>query len=157
LALACPAALAEDVDERARWITGLPTSIAPTSDWQAYADAEEERWRRTRETRVAPMRELASKEIAPYLGRDPVVLYPFAGPDALCALALFGTARRYVLMGLEPVGVLPDPVSVPAHFFSRLSASMSDVHRLSFFRTQEMASDFKRDGVVAALLATIVR
>jgi hypothetical protein len=152
-------ARAEDLEvaARARWIAGMSSSVAKPPDWQAYATSEDERWARTRETRLAPMQEYADRELAPLLGREPVVFYPFAGPDAMHAIALFGTARRYLLVGLEPPGTLPDPQSVPRGFFARLGAAMSDVHRLSFFRTQEMASDFKADGVAATLLATIAR
>jgi predicted component of type VI protein secretion system len=86
------------------------------------------------------------------------VFYPFAGPDALHGLALFGGARRIVLVGLEPVGALPEPGQpVPAGFFSRLGAALADVHRLTFFRTLEMSNDFQREGVLGALVATIVR
>ena len=61
-----------------------------------------------------------------------------------------------MLVGLEPVGALPDPTRpVPAGFFGRLGAALGDVHRLTFFRTLEMSNDFQREGVLAALVATI--
>ncbi len=103
------------------------------------------------------MADFASREIAPLLPADATLFYPFAGPDALHALALFGHARRMMLVGLEPVGALPDPALVPSGYFGRLGAAMADVHRLTFFRTREMSSDFDRDGVLAALVVSIVR
>jgi hypothetical protein len=152
-------ARADDVDPavRARWIAGMASSIGATPEWQAYATGEDERWMRTREMRLAPMQEFAGREVAPLLGREPIVFYPFAGPDAMHAIALLGSARRYLLVGLEPPGTLPDPQATPRGFFARLAGAMADVHRLSFFRTQEMASDYKADGVAATLLATITR
>jgi len=141
-----------DLATRARWVAGLPSSTATTAAWQSYASAEDERWQRTREARLVPMQAFGARELLPLLGRDAVVFYPFGGPDALHALALFGAARRFLLVGLEPVGSLPGDAAALA----RLGASMASVHRLSFFRTQEMASDFK-DGVVGALVATVVR
>jgi hypothetical protein len=157
LLLAVTRAARADDDARNKWIAGISSSIGTTDEWRAYATSEDERWTRTRETRLGPMQELAGREIVPLLGREPVVFYPFAGPDAMHAIALFGGARRYLLVGLEPPGTLPEPHAVPRGYFSRLSAAMADVHRLSFFRTQEMASDYKSDGVAATLLATIVR
>lgn len=153
-----PATLSADA--QARWIAGLaphPT-LAPSAEWAAYAKTEDERWQATR-ARVKAMEDWAAHELVPVMPKDPVLFYPFAGPDVLSASALFGGARRLLLVGLEPVGTLPDPASgaVPVGFFSRLGAALADVHRLTFFRTQEMASDFRQDGVLGALVATIAR
>lgn len=152
-------ARAEDAAEesRARWLAGLPGGLPTNAEWRAYAAGEDERWDRTRTARLGPMQEFAAKELTPLLPADHTLLYPFAGPDALHALALFGGARRHVLLGLEPVGTLPDPRAVPERYFARLGAAMGDLHRLSFFRTQEMASDFQRDGVLGAIVATLAR
>ena len=144
-------------DSRARWLAGMPSGTPATADWQVYAASEDDRWQRSIEARVKPMHDFGAREIQPLLPADHAVVYPFAGPDALHVLSLFGAARRYLLVGLEPVGKLVDPRAVPPGYFARLGAATSDVHRLSFFRTQEMASDFERDGVIAALLATIAR
>ena len=147
------------VSAQARWLAGLAPlgGIEPGAEWQAYAKAEKDRWQSS-QARVKAIQDWSAREIAPLLPPEPAVFYPFAGPDALHGLALFGSARRIVLVGLEPVGALPDPAApVPAGFFTRLGAALADVHRLTFFRTLEMSSDFQREGVLAALVATIVR
>jgi hypothetical protein len=99
----------------------------------------------------------AARELVPLSPADHTLFYPFAGPDALHALALFPGAKKLVLVGLEPVGALPEPDRVPAGFFKRLGDALGDVHRLTFFRTLEMQADFEREGVVGGLVATIVR
>jgi hypothetical protein len=154
-------ALAEGstADTQARWLAGLAPlpGIAESAEWTAYAKAENERWQLT-QARVKAMQDWSTRELVPLVPADHSVFYPFAGPDALHALSLFGGARRIVLVGLEPVGALPDPaVAVPAGFFPRLGAAMGDVHRLTFFRTHEMSTDFQREGVLAALVATVAR
>jgi hypothetical protein len=157
-------ALADDsrdlpADAQARWLAGLAPlpGIEPGAEWRAYAQAENERWQAS-QARVKAMQDWATREIAPLLPAEPTVFYPFAGPDALHALALFGGARRITLVGLEPVGALPDPFKpVPAGFFGRLGAALGDVHRLTFFRTLEMSTDFQREGVLSAIVATVVR
>jgi predicted component of type VI protein secretion system len=154
-------ALAGDspVSAQARWLAGVAPlpGIEPGAEWQAYAKAENERWVAS-QARVKAMQDWSTREVAPLLPPEPAVFYPFAGPDALHGLALFGGARRIVLVGLEPVGALPEPGQpVPAGFFSRLGAALADVHRLTFFRTLEMSNDFQREGVLGALVATIVR
>jgi hypothetical protein len=146
------------IDAQARWLAGLGplAGEAPSAEWKTYAEAENERWKQA-ESRRKAMTDWASREVLPLLPTDHTLFYPFAGPDALHALALFGGARRTMLVGLEPVGVLPDPARVPSGYFARLGAAMSDVFRLTFFRTKEMSTDFERDGVLAALVVTIVR
>ncbi len=164
--LSSRAALADDAsaNAQARWLAGLAAlpGVAPSPEWVAYAKSEDVRWR-VSEKRVAAMDRWAMREVLPLLPPDAAVFYPFAGPDALHALSLFGGvrsthgARRIVLVGLEPVGALPDFASPAAGFFRRLDAALADVHRLTFFRTREMSADFRREGVVAALVATIAR
>jgi len=159
--LAAQTALADtsNAETQARWLAGLAPlpGIAESAEWSAYAKTENERWLLT-QARVKAMQDWATKELVPLVPADHSVFYPFAGPDALHALALFGGARRIVLVGLEPVGALPDPAApVPAGFFTRLGSAMGDVHRLTFFRTHEMSTDFQREGVLAALVATVVR
>jgi hypothetical protein len=155
---------AVDVEAEARWLAGVaPRAAAEHGDaasldeWRSYARREDERWQ-LGSARLKAMQDWAAREIAPLLPADHALFYPFAGPDALHALALFGVARRIVLVGLEPVGALPDPTRPPpVGFFTRLGVALGDVHRLTFFRTQEMSTDFQREGVLAALVATIVR
>jgi hypothetical protein len=145
-------------DALARWIAGMAATpgIPAGAEWTAYAHAEDERWQHEA-ARIAAMQEWSARELAPLLPADRPVFYPFAGPDALHAMALFGGAPRVFLVGLEPVGALPDPARTPPRTFERLGAALADVHRLTFFRTHAMATDFQRDGVLGALVATVAR
>lgn len=148
-----------DVDGQARWLAGMdpPKAFEPSAEWRAYAQAENDRWVASA-ARIKAMEDWSAKELAALVSGDKPVLYPFAGPDALHAIALFGKAKRLFLVGLEPLGTLPDPKQAPAAgYFARLGASQADLHRLGFFRTQEMASDFSRSGVLPALAGAIVR
>lgn len=146
-------------DTQARWLAGLAPlpGVEPSAEWRAYAQSENERWQLS-QPRIRAMQDWSAKELVPLVPPDHTVFYPFAGPDALHALSLFGGARRIVLVGLEPVGALPDPTApVPAGFFGRLGSALGDVHRLTFFRTHEMSTDFQREGVLAAVVASVVR
>lgn len=149
-------------DARARWLAGLSPlpGLEPSAEWKSYAQAENDRWQLS-QARVKAMQDWSAKELTSLVPADHTLFYPFAGPDALHALALFGGspgARRIVLVGLEPVGTLPEPASpIPPGVFTRLGAALGDVHRLTFFRTQEMSTDFQREGVLAAIVATVAR
>ncbi len=154
--LALPrAARADDVADVSRWIAGTSASGVST-DWDAYAQAETERWKAA-DGRVKALRDFGDCELKPLLPADAPLFYPFAGPDLLHAMTLFPTARRAVLVGLEPVGALPAPGAAPSGYFTRLGGGMASQHRFGFFRTMDMASDFAKDGVLGVLVATIVR
>lgn len=143
-------------DVQARWVAGVTAPKDGSAEWDAYAKAEDERWTALK-PRLDAIKEFQAKSLAPILPAGRAVFYPFAGPDALHAIALFPSAPRVVLVGLEPVGTLPDPKQPAAGTFVRLGAALADLHRLTFFRTHEMQADFKKDGVLAALVATVVR
>jgi hypothetical protein len=160
LAVRPRAALADDVslDAQARWLAGLAplAGIGPSGEWRTYAQAEDERWQGA-QPRLKAMTGWSARQILPLVERDHTLFYPFAGPDVLHAIAIFGEARRMVLVGLEPVGALAEPSRIAPGYFTRLGAALGDMHRLTFFRTQEMATGFQRDGVIAAIVATIAR
>lgn len=82
------------IDVLARWLAGLEPlpGVEPSADWKAHATTEKERWLVT-QPRVKAMQAWASRELAPLLPEGHSVFYPFAGPDALHALSLFGGAR----------------------------------------------------------------
>jgi hypothetical protein len=128
----------------------------PSAEWDAYAKAEDERWSAI-QTRLKSIQEWTARELGPLVPADRALFYPFAGPDALHAIAMFPGAPRLLLVGLEPVGTLPDPRSPAGGTFSRLGTALSDLHRLTFFRTREMQADFKKDGVLGAIVATVAR
>lgn len=150
---------AVDPDFQARWIAGLepPKAFEASAEWRSYAQTENDRWTASA-ARIKAMEDWSAKELASLVPADRPVLYPFAGPDALHALALFGKCKRLFLIGLEGVGQLPDPKVAPASgYWSKLGASQSDLHRLGFFRTQEMATDYSKSGVLPSIVGTIVR
>jgi len=159
---AATSSAATSIEKQARWVAGMEplASFEASPEWRTYARGEDERWAAAR-ARIGIMQAWAARELTPLLLAEHTLFYPFGGPDALHAIALFGSsAKRMVLVGLEPVGSLPDlsrPNPTPPGYFTRLSAASADLHRLTFFRTQEMANDFQRDGVIATLVAAIVR
>lgn len=156
------AARADDAVEpnaQARWLAGLdpPKVFEASAEWRSYAQTETDRWGASA-ARIKAMEDWSAKELASRVPADRPLLYPFAGPDALHAIALFGHVKRVFMIGLEGLGALPDPSQPPAAgYFARLGASQADLHRLGFFRTQEMASDLSRSGVLPAIVGTIVR
>lgn len=151
-ALALPRLAHADPNDTARWVAGLAGGSG--DEWNAYAKLENERWTALEGRRKA-LRAFFDAELKALVPANATLFYPFGGPDLLHASALFPVAKRIVLVGLEPVGTVPVPP--PAGYFGRLGTSLDELHRIGFFRTADMASDFARDGVTGVLLATIAR
>jgi hypothetical protein len=77
------------------------------------------------------------------------VMYPFSGPDILNALAFFPGSERFIMIGLEPPGNVPDPLhykggDVYAGLW-RIKYALRTILKLNLFRTSEMMTDFEGD------------
>ena len=80
------------------------------------------------------------------------VFYPFSGPDALYLVSLFPDARASVLTGLEPVGAVPvlatlTPQEIESSL-AELRKSLYAILSFSFFRTNDLSVDLKRNRFV---------
>lgn len=107
---------------------------------------------------LSAIRSWQKKELS---GSDchPDVFYPFSGPDIMHAATLFPDARSYVMIGLEPVGKIPEPgTNNPAGEVASmhtLHQAVSTVLGLNFFKTLEMENQIGRNqysGVGAIML-----
>ena len=80
-----------------------------------------------------------------------MVKYPFGGPDFVHAATLFPGANEYVLVGLEPLGSLPDFLALTDPqldaYLSQLSHSLRSISQRNFFITTEMREDFGKQGI----------
>ncbi len=70
------------------------------------------------------------------------LFYPFSGPDILNALVLFPDASQYLLVGLEPPGILPQlhkgGESALLKSLWKFEAAMNEILNHSFFHTLRM-------------------
>jgi hypothetical protein len=107
--------------------------------WVRHAKFFDRNWESFTRTRLSPMRKWASQELGS--ASAATVFYPFSGPDFVNAFALFPHAKTYLLIALEPVGVIPD-FSNPKeqNFFPGLQRSLYDLLQLDFFKTKQMKS-----------------
>ncbi len=140
------------------------SKIANTMAVLQHRDAFQRSWPPFDTTRLKPAMKFAQDEIVPRPQAVGPVFYPFSGPDALYALGMFPNASTYVLMGLEPVGELPDLNTLTeadlSNSLTELRASIASIQSFSFFRTREMHAQFSRNqfsGVTPILLLFIAR
>lgn len=142
----------------ARLFAGLPLSpgnpleglIGVPSVRQHYAEtaALSQKWRDTRLDKIAAW---SRAEIQPRIGQPSVMKYMFGGPDFVHAATMFPGVPEYVLVGLEPLGAIPDFSKMNevqlGDYLKHLNYTLRDISMRSFFITKDMRTDFDGEGV----------
>ena len=82
-----------------------------TLAWTRHASFIDSSWALLEKKRLQAMKTWGRKEFELTNAETKTVFYPFSGPDYLTANAFFPNADTYIMLGLEPVGKLPDVVS----------------------------------------------
>ncbi len=127
-----------------RRLEGLPSVRKHTADSSALSNTWYER-------RLNTVRDWAKAEIHPKISRPRVVKYPFGGPDFVHAAVIFPGADEYTLVGLEPLGSLPDFLGMDDAqlnaYLTHLHHTLRSISQRNFFITTEMREDFGKQGI----------
>ena len=137
-------------DARARYLAGLAPRVIGKDTiklglrdsifWKAHATKINNAWSRFSGHRKQVWKwartELAETKTVP------TVFYPFSGPDFAHVYTLFPDAKSYTLIGLEPVGTLPELENYTPELqrkaFKRLGNGLKFILASSFFITHDM-------------------
>jgi hypothetical protein len=83
------------------------------------------------------------------------VFYPFGGPDFLNANLFYPNADKYILIGLEPIGALPDLCNMSVDqvnkYLEDVLFSLKDIFKRSYFITGNMIGALKKNSVNGAV------
>jgi hypothetical protein len=153
-------------DDVARFLAGRPvmrgemlSNLQRTPEYAAHEKAMRGMWTRLTRNRIARMEDWSQQTIR---SNDRVLFYPFGGPDLLHAEALFGNIPTKILMGLEPVGWLPDVEAMSgAEVLASLPAYRESTRtqmQTGYFITKDMKTDLDASvlrGVTPVVLATV--
>jgi hypothetical protein len=146
-------------DDTARFLAGLPVSsnsplAAFTSDpvWLSHARNLNSIFARQESAQLSKIRDFSEKYLTE---KHDTVFYMFSGPDFLYATSFFPSASTYILAGLEPIGSVPDlmslsPLVIDGELRS-LEASMSSLFSFSFFITHKMKAQLREGQFYGAL------
>lgn len=137
--------------------------LAPLQDSREYREHARQyaaQWFRYKEMYFDPMRAWSSTEMAPRIGPTSQVTYLFGGPDLISAMALFPSAQLYAMGGLESVGRLANPLTLPPDqvyaSLATLRKSTEVIMNFSHFITKDMKTDLASShfqGVFPVMLA----
>ncbi|HEV7230565.1 MAG TPA: hypothetical protein VGO45_04505 [Bacteroidia bacterium] len=169
-----PLTIERKYDDIARYIAGLPQKPGSTIDpeltktkaWTSYSEPFNKSWKNYDSTRLSVMRAWSKTDLDEMNKNETNVFYPFAGADILNAYTFFPHATQFVMVGLEPVGTLPeldgkhikDSLNT---YFHNINNSLTSILNFSFFRTKSMRLDFNKqnelNGTIHLLLLFLTR
>ncbi|MGD9417773.1 MAG: hypothetical protein Q7R22_002440 [Verrucomicrobiota bacterium JB025] len=153
----------------ARFLGGRPvrngarlSRLQREDEYQAFSRDNLSKWKYRTSKRIAAQVEWSGQYLEPLAGTPRTVVYPFGGPDLLYVAALFPESSRYVMMGLEPVGAMPDLENTdPGAVISSLRGHDRAVETQllhGYFITKDMKTDFSHaawQGVTPVLLTAV--
>jgi hypothetical protein len=127
--------------------------------WNSHQNYYKNAWSKLENQQLAKVRKWSEKELQAI--NTKTVFYPFSGPDFLYSFSLFPKAKEMVLVGLEPVGSVPDFAKLSANesttALSKARSSLSEILQFSFFRTNDMRVDLQKQGVLPILYVFMAR
>jgi hypothetical protein len=156
-----PSSVDQALDDRFAFVAGLAgasSAYAALQDeglWKEYAELVGKGWANFDSAVLEPMKAWAADKLWEARDRTSTLFYPFGGPDFATAFALFPGASKTVLMGLEPVGNLPDLEKASpegrGEFFADMGTLASDFLKRGYFITMHMMDTYTRARLDGAL------
>jgi hypothetical protein len=135
--------------------------VQQVSGWNSHQNYYKNAWSKLENRQLAKVRKWRDKELQAINAKSPTVFYPFSGPDFLYSFSLFPKAKEMILVGLEPVGSVPDFAKLSAsennRALSKARSSLSEILQFSFFRTNDMRVDLQKQGVLPILYVFMAR
>jgi hypothetical protein len=146
--------LADDV---AAFFSGRPhgrSECLPVLDstvkWSRFAEWMDSGFTELDTARFAKMKVWADSELSDRKSDLPL-FYPFGGPDFLNANIFYPNASQYILMGLEPVGAMPELCNMTEEqvtkYLSDVKISLKDIFLRSYFITGNMIGALKKNSM----------
>jgi len=149
------------LDDWAAYLSGLPAKSEPfltweeLAPWQNFRKSVDESWASFVKLILKPMEKWSAEELQEPRKEAKTIFYPFGGPDFVTASAFFPGGRDLILMGLEPVGNLPDFEKVSLvwreAFFKDFDTILPDFLKRGYFVTQHMNKVFAAGRVDGSL------
>lgn len=119
--------------------------------WKENKSLIDSNWRKLEDNRLKLMVNWSKKELDAANENGHAVFYPFSGPDFLTSNAFFPKAKEVIMLGLEPVGALPDISTFSSEeamdYCKDFKRSLTEIFEKSYFVTAYMLKDFQKQKV----------
>jgi len=121
-----------------------------TSSWQNFSQSFDSIWTKLEDNRLSKMKAWTKTELTK-VARIKSLFYPFSGPDFLNANMFFDQVDTIRMIGLEPVGGLPDISKMNKkdinYYLNSVNKSLNDIFKRSYFITMNMINDLHKNNV----------
>ncbi len=157
------------LNDTAQFLAGLPVSgplepLTRERAWLFYAEALNTAWEKKEAAQLSHIRAWMNGNAPQHYRSAAPMFYMFSGPDFLYAHTFFPNARTYILCGTEPVGSVPDLLSMPPGAvldgLGGLRQSLGNILRFHYFITKDMRANLTRaqlGGTVPLLYVFLAR
>jgi hypothetical protein len=146
--------LAGFISGKAHGKSGCLGTLDSTTTWKKFAFTMDSGFADLDTSRFSKMKVWADSELVDRKGSS-TLFYPFGGPDILNANIFYPNADKYILIGLEPVGELPELCNIPTEQVNRYIGdvwySLKDIFKRSYFITGNMIGALKKNSVNGAV------
>ena len=139
----------------ARYWSGLHDSanagIEKFKEWKKFSTDLDSSFSKLDRKKFTVVDKWATVELKSVNEKINTVFYPFSGPDFYYANNLFPNARRYIMVGLEPVGDAKklehlNDTTLNAYLI-RIENSLYSITNFGFFRTIAMKENFNKENL----------
>lgn len=164
----------DSLDEMAHFIAGMNygdsakvlSSEFKNKKFISFSESFSKKWANFDSSRISTLVKFRDNELNKLTEVTGTLFYPFSGPDILYGNIFFPKAKRYIMMGLEPVGTRAvfdftdgekDSLNT---YFNKINTSLNAILRYSFFRTASMKEDLRNeelDGTLHVLMLFLAR
>lgn len=141
---------ASSLQEQADFLAGIPLPeqsvlghLQQSPGYGRHARKLGDQWAFCRSVRYEAMQQWGRDHLSRYLPSGSVLRYLFGGPDFLNAYAFFPNSKIMVLGGLEPVGEVPPPESLPPDAMDAALKSLDEALHTSLFCGYFITSEMK--------------
>lgn len=137
----------------AKKIAGM--SFGQKTDQKAleYSEFINNSWNKLCQDSLGHVSKWSEKHLKQYIERYDTLFYPFGGPDISYAISFFPHAKRYILVGLEPLGCfdqIENSLNV-AETFDSIQTAFSHYLRKGYFITSEMLTQLSNKNIKGGL------
>jgi hypothetical protein len=133
--------------------TGCLGRLDTSTNWKQFDARIDSGFLDLDTSRFIKMVRWADSQLVDCHGSTPV-FYPFGGPDFLNANLFYPNADKYILIGLEPIGALPELCNMSDKevnkYLDDVLYSLKDIFLRSYFITGNMIGALKKNSVNGA-------
>lgn len=127
-------------DIAAKKIAGIDFKKSDNSEFRKYSKFIDDSWDKLYRESLGHVPSWTEKHLKSFIKQYDTLFYPFGGPDISYAISFFPDAKRYILVGLEPLGdfdQIEKNLTDPEYYHS-VQTAFSTYLKMGYFITSQM-------------------